>query len=164
MTVPCQVSTAEMREAFRLNLNSSSVFKILRGNTRVIIYVLVFIAVMVAEIGKSGAIDWQEVAILGGVIALLLLLSWFRIHRMLAKAAAALTASSSSMTIDTQGITAEATNGTRTQVPWSAISRWREGKLVFTIGDAKTYRTVSKVALGEMQSGELRSLLLAQVR
>jgi hypothetical protein len=164
MTVPCQVTTAEMREAFRLNLNSSSVFKIMRGNARVIIYVLVFLAVIVAEIRKSGAIDWQEVAILGGVIALLLLLSWFRIQRTLAKTAAALTATCSSMTIDTQGITVEATNGTRTQVPWSAIVRWHEGKLVFTIGDAKAYRTVSKSALGEMQSGELRSLLLAQIR
>ena len=97
-------------------------------------------------------------------IALFAGLFWFRFHRTIAKTAKALSTSCSSLNIDAQGLTAEAANGTRTSIPWSAITRWREGKLVFTIGDAKAYRTVPKTALGEMQSGELRSLLLSQIR
>jgi hypothetical protein len=163
MTVPCQVSTAEMREAFNLNLNSSACFKILRGNARSVIYILVFLALIIAEVVKGG-IDWQKIALLAGGIALFAGLFWFRFIRTIAKTAKALSASCTSLSIDTQGLTAEATNGTRTSVPWSAITRWREGKLVFTIGDAKAYRTVSKTALGDLQSGELRSILFSQVR
>lgn len=102
-------------------------------------------------------------ALLAGAVTLFILLFLFRTHRIIAKSAKAISASCNSLTIDLQGITAEAHNGTRTIVPWSAISRWQEGKLVFTIGDAKAFRTVPKGALGEMQSGELRSLLLSQV-
>ena len=80
------------------------------------------------------------------------------------KSAKKLNESCSSMSIDSQGITAEGTNGSKNFLPWSAISRWREGKLVFTLGDAKTFRTVPKSALGEMQAGELRSLLQSQIR
>ncbi|MDP9051832.1 MAG: YcxB family protein [Acidobacteriota bacterium] len=163
MTVPCQVSTAEMREAFRLNLNSSACFKILRGNARSVIYILVFSALIIAEVAKGG-IDWQKIAVFAGGLALFVALFWFRFHRTIAKTAKVLSASCSSLTIDTQGLTAETTSGTRTSVPWSAITCWREGKLVFTIGDAKAYRTVPKTAMGEMQSGELRSLLLSQIR
>ena len=67
------------------------------------------------------------------------------------------------LTIDSQGITAETVNGSRSITPWSAINRWREGQHVFTIGDAKTFRAVSKGTLGEIQSGELRSILLSQI-
>lgn len=162
MTVPCQVSTAEMREAFRLNLNSSAFFRILRGNARILIYLLVFGALLITEAAKA-RVDWQEIAFWAGLITLLLILFWFQFHRTIAKTAKALSSSCDALTIDTKGLTAEQTNGTRTSIPWSAISRWREGKLVFTIGDAKSYRTVSKSALGEMQCGELRSLLLSQI-
>jgi hypothetical protein len=162
MTVPCQVSTAEMREAFRLNFNSSFFWKIVRGNARILAYMVAFIGVIIAEIVEG--LDWPKVVLLIGALGLFVALFLFRIHRVIVKSAKALSTSCRALTLDTQGLTTELTNGTRTSVPWSAITGWREGRLVFTIGDAKTFRTVSKSAIGEMQSGELRSLLVSQIR
>jgi hypothetical protein len=67
------------------------------------------------------------------------------------------------MSIEAQGITTAMPSGARTFVPWSAFAGWREGKLVFTVGDAKAYRTISKRALG-IRADEVRSVLLSQVR
>jgi hypothetical protein len=164
MTVQCKVSTAEMREAFRLNLTPTFWWKAALGNIRAIVYVVILIGFMVARIASGRAIEWQYVGVLVGLIALFLGLYAIRLHRTIQKTAKKLVESCNTVTIDAQGVTAETLNGSRNFIPWSAINRWREGKLVFTIGDAKTFRTVPKSALGEMQSGELRSLLLSQIR
>jgi hypothetical protein len=163
MNVQCKVSPAEMREAFRLNLTPAFWWRAILGNVRTMIYLGIIVVLIVSSIEQGHAIDWHKVGILSAFVALLLALSAFRIHRTVIKTVTQLQESCSSMTIDSQAITSEAVNGTRTSVPWAAITRWREGKLVFTIGDAKTFRTVPKSAMGEMQSGELRSLLLSQV-
>jgi hypothetical protein len=164
MVVPCKISSAEMREAFRLNLTPSFWWKAALGNVRAIIYLVVLIVFITTRLTGGRTIDWKEVAVLLGLIVLFFGLYLFRLHRTIEKNAKTLNQSCNTLTIDTQGVTAETINGSRTFSPWSAISRWREGKLVFTIGDAKTFRTVPKSALGEMQSGELRSLLLSQIR
>jgi hypothetical protein len=163
MTVLCSVTTAEMREAFRLNLNSSLCWKLARGNVRLLIYLIASV-VAVVTFARGGNIDWPKVALMAGLVAFLILLLLFNLNRTVAKTAKALCKSSSNLTIDSTGLTEEAPNGTRTSVPWSAITRWREGSLVYTIGDVKSFRTVSKQTLGEPQSGELRSLLLSQIR
>ena len=161
MTVSCKLNAAEMRDAFRLNLTPSFWVKAALGNIRTLIYIGVLIAI-VASKGRSA--DWQEVAVLAGLVVLFLGLYLLRLHRTLTKSAKKLNETCSSMSIDSQGITAEGANGSKSFLPWSAIGRWREGKLVFTLGDAKTFRTVPKSALGEMQAGELRSLLQSQIR
>lgn len=161
MTVPCKVSTAEMREGYRLNF-SPFFWKIFRGNLRILVYLVAFTALIVYEI--SNGLEWSTVALMIAVLALFLALFLFRVHRAIVKSARVISASCTSFTIDSNGIVTEMTNGTRTSVPWSAINRWREGKLVFTIGDANAFRTISKSAIGEMQCGELRSLLVSQVR
>jgi hypothetical protein len=160
MTVPCKVSTAEMREAFRLNLTPSFWWKAALGNFRVLLYLGVLVAVIVSR-GRS--IQWHQVAPLLGLIVVFFGLYLFRLHRTIEKNATRLN-DCNTLNIDGQGITADAISGARTFTPWSEVIRWREGKLVFTIGDAKTFRTVSKTSLGEIQSGELRSLLLSQIR
>jgi len=164
MTVSCQVSSAEMREAFRMNLTPSFWWKAALGNIRVIIYLVILVGVLVAKHTKQGATEGKGI---GGLVALIVLfcgLYLMRLHRTVQKNAKALSESCQNLIIDTQGVTAESTNGSKSFTPWSAINRWREGKLVFTIGDAKSFRTIPKSALGEMQSGELRSLLISQVR
>jgi hypothetical protein len=161
MTVSCQVSASEMREAFRLNLTPSFWWKAARSNPRAIIYMVVLVAILVTR-GRS--IQWEQVLTVGGLAALFLGLFVWRLHRSVMKSAKELNESCVSLNVDSQGITAESTNGSKSFTPWSAIHRWREGKSVFTFGDGKTFRTVPKGALGEMQSGELRSLLLSQIR
>jgi hypothetical protein len=164
MTVPCQVSAAEMREAFRLNLTPSFWWKSARGNFRTLVYLIVLIAFIVRGFMSGHPMEWQTVAILFGLVVLFFAIYLLRLNRTITKSAKKLSDSCGSLTIDSQGLTAETTNGSRSFIPWSAVSRWREGNLVFTIGDAKTFRTVPKGSLGEMQSGELRSLLLSQIR
>ncbi len=164
MTVPCQVSAAEMREAYRLNLTTAFWWKAALGNFRTVVYLVVLVALVGAKLAGDASIQWTGVAVIFGIAILFFCLYLFRLHRTIVKTAKKLYESCNSLQIDGQGITAETSNGSRTFTPWSAISRWREGKLVFTIGDAKTFRTVPKGALGEMQSAELRSLLLSQIR
>jgi hypothetical protein len=164
MTVPGAVTTAEMREATRLNLNSALCWKLARGNLRLLIYILVFMGLAVASLVDGHGVDWQKLTLMVGLLALLVALLLFSLNRTVAKAAKLLTKSCNTLTIDAQGLTDESPNGTRTSIPWSAITRWREGALVYILGDAKTFRIVSKAALGEAQSSELRSLLLSQIR
>jgi hypothetical protein len=120
--------------------------------------------VIVTKVRGDTAVEWQGVLVLVGVVVLLFGLYLGRLHRAILKKAQAINDACNSLTIDGQGLTADMANGSRAFTPWSAIHRWREGKLVFTIGDSKTFRVVSKGAMGEMQSGEMRSLLLSQVR
>jgi hypothetical protein len=150
-----------MREAFRLNLTPSFWWKAVLGNPRAIIYLVVLIF-LIATRGQNA--DWHQVAILIGLVAFLFAMYSLRLYSRLTRQAKALNESCSSITVDGQGITAESANGSKTFTPWSATNRWREGKLVFTFGDGKTFRTVPKSALGGMQIDELRSLLLSQIR
>jgi hypothetical protein len=164
MTVPSAVTTAEMREAFRLNLNSRLVLRLARGNARLLIYIIAFAAFAITSLVDGHAIDLRRIALFGGLLILLVVLLLVSLNSTAAKTAKILTKSGNNLTIDNQGLTDEAPNGTRTSIPWTAITRSREGKLVYTIGDGKTFRTISKSALSEVQSGELRSLLLSQIR
>jgi hypothetical protein len=153
-----------MREAFRLNLTPSFWWKAALGNFRSILWLFVLIAFLGHRLINRRDIEWQAVVVISGLAVLSFGLYLMRLHRTITKSAKKLSESCNALTIDSQGLTAETVNGSRTFVPWSAVTRWREGKLVFTIGDAKTFRTVPKGPLGEMQSGELRSLLLSQIR
>jgi hypothetical protein len=162
MTVPCGTSAEELREAFFLNLNAAICWKFALGNVR---FLTISSVLLVAAIGQmaTGKADLKVIAVLAGLLALMLAGMWFRLTRSLGKAARALSASGGQMSIEAQGITTAMPSGARTFVPWSAFAGWREGKLVFTVGDAKAYRTISKRALG-IRADEVRSVLLSQVR
>jgi len=161
MTVPCGTSTQELREAFFLNLNAASCWKLAVRNVRLLTITFIFLVAMASQI-MSGKGDLKLIAIFAGLLALALGAMWINLTRSLARTAKALSASGGQMNIETQGITTTMPNGTRTFVPWSAFGRWREGKLVFTVGDTKSYRTISKSALG-IQAGEFRSVLLSHM-
>jgi hypothetical protein len=158
MNVPCKVSAAEMREAYRLNLTAAFWWRAALGNFRTLIYLGVLVVLVGAKISGDSSIQWSGIAVIFSIVVLFFGLYLFRLHRNIMKTARQLYESCTALQIDGQGITADSTNGSRTFTPWSAIS------LVFTIGDAKAFRTVPKSALGEMQSAELRSLLLSQIR
>ena len=164
MTISCKISSAEIREAFRMNLTPSFWIKSALGNTRVIIYIVILIVAIVAGTRNPNQLPTRTISGLIALIILFIVLYLARLHRTLEKNAQALNESCVTLGIDAQGLTAEGANGTKTFVPWAAIRRWREGKLVFTLGDSKSFRVVPKSALGEMQSAELRSLLLSQIR
>ncbi len=162
MTVPCGTSTEELREAFFLNLNAATCLKLALGNARLLMITCVFLVAMISQI-VTGKGDLRLIMIFAGLVALTLGVMWLGLTRSLRKRAKAMSAAGGQMSIDAQGITTILPNGTRTFVPWSAFARWREGKLVFTIGNGKSYSTISKSALG-IYAGDFRSMLLSQVR
>ena len=162
MTVPCGTSAKELREAFFLNLNAAACLRLTFSNGRLLALLCAALVVIISQIVK-GKGDLGVVLVMAAPVALILGFMWLRLTHSLGRAAKALTASGARMSIEAQGITTIQTNGTRTFEPWSAFSRWREGELVFTVSNTKSYRTISKSALG-IYAGELRSLLLSQVR
>lgn len=162
MTVPCGINTVELREAFFLNLNAATCWKLALGNVRLLVITFVFLIAMISQI-LNGKGDLHLIVIFASLVALTLGLMWLGLTRSLRKTAKALSATGGQMNVETQGITTILPNGTRTFVPWSAFAGWREGKLVFTLGDGKNYRTISKGALG-IYASEFRSMLLSQVR
>ena len=103
MTVPCALSAAEMREAFRLNLTRSFWWKSILGNPRSIIYLVVLIF-LIATRGRNA--DWRQVAILTGLVSFLFAMYTLRLYLAVNKQAKALNESCSSITIDGQGVTA----------------------------------------------------------
>jgi hypothetical protein len=161
MNVPCRTSAQELREAFFLNLNAATCWKLAFRNVRLLMITFVFLVAMISQI-MTGKGDLKLIAIFAGLVALTMGGMWISLTRSLATTAKALSASGGQMSIEAQGITTILPNGTRTFVPWSAFRRWREGKLVFTLGDTKSYRTISKNALG-IYAGEFRSVLLSQM-
>ena len=164
MTISCQIGSAEMREAFRMNLTPSFWFKTALRNARLVVYLVALIVILV--VGTRGANPMPTRGVVGLVFAILLLIALYlwRMNRTLEKSAKILNEACRTLTIDAQGLTAEGANGAKNFIPWSALHRWREGKLVFTVGDPKSFRIVPKSALGEMQSAELRSMLQSQIR
>jgi hypothetical protein len=159
MTVPCGTSAKELREAFFLNLNAAACLRLTLSNGRLLALLCIALVVIISQIVK-GKGDFLVLAV---PVALILGFMWLRLKISLGRAAKALTASGARMSIEAQGITTIWANGIRTFEPWSAFTRWREGQLVFTVGNTKSYRTIPKSALG-IYADELRSLLLSQVR
>jgi hypothetical protein len=152
-----------MREAFRLNLTGAFWWRAALGNFRAIAYLVVLVVLILTKVKGDTNVQWQGVLVLVGLVVLLFGLYLGRLHRTILKNARKINEACESLTIDATGITAQMANGSRAFTPWSAVHRWREGKLVFTIGDAKTFRVVPKGSIGEIQTGEVRSLLLSQV-
>lgn len=161
MTVSCGVNGAEIREAFLLNLNLSSSLKLTFSNGRLLAILFILVFVLIGEIAKGKA-TLGLFMVLSLPLVMILGFIWFRLARSFGKIARAISASGAQITIETRGITTTLPNGTRTFEPWLSYARWREGKLVFTVGNQKNYRTISKSALG-VHTDELRSLLLSRI-
>jgi hypothetical protein len=167
MHVPSQITPAEMREAIRLNLTPANIWKFGQGSLRLvgalIALIVVFFVSFVHAITQS-PVNLGALSVYLAVGAFIVLLIVFKFHRTSGRYARAINKASMTFAIDGQGLTRMHPSGVRTAIPWSAINRWREGALVFTIGGTSNYNVISKAALGQMQAGELRSILFAQVR
>lgn len=163
MDFECKLSNAEMREAVSLNRGASGqVWWVLR-NLRIVLILVVLLAVIAANL-KGGARDWSAVAglVAAGafLIAIRLWTSGLRTRRM----AKRINGACERMTVDLNGISTANALGMTTFSPWSQFRGWREGKLVFTVGDAKAFRTIPKSPMTEMQVGQVRGILQTQIR
>jgi hypothetical protein len=153
-----------MREAFRMNLTPSFWFKAIFSNIRAIVLIAVVVIAAGAKIVNKDSRNWQEIATLFAVaIALVALYGW-RLTSSMKKTANKLNASCERITVDAQGLATASATGATSFSPWSQYHRWKEGKLVFTVGDAKAFRTIPKSAMSEMQAGEVRGILQSQIR
>jgi hypothetical protein len=131
-------------------------------NLRIFEIVVVLLAVIVANV-KEGGHNWGAVAGLAVAAALLIGFRMWSAGRGTRRMAKRINGACERMTVDVNGIGAANALGTMTHAPWSQFHGWREGKLVFTVGDAKAFRTIPKSAMGEMQVGEVRGILQTQI-
>jgi hypothetical protein len=164
MTVSCQLTNVEMTEAARLNTTAGTWGNLALRNGRLLAYMAVLVVIIVARTRNPAQMPTRSVGGLLALIALFFALFVVKMYGRMRRRVKAVNEVCTSFRFDGQGMTVEGRNGTTNSIPWSAIHRWREGKLVFTIGEPKSFYTVPKIALGEMQAGELRSLLMANVR
>jgi len=135
----------------RLNFNFSSIWKIaLRRNFRLpfVLIILLFVSFVRAVVFRP--VDWGKIGVELAFVGAGVLIVLLNYHLSAAKYARAINKAYCTFVIDTQGLSRNQPNGTRTSIPWSAIPRWREGALVFTIGSTANYNVISKAALGHM--------------
>jgi hypothetical protein len=95
---------------------------------------------------------------------LLIWLRWSRTQAALRKAASGMSDMQGSATLDANGLSVSSASGATSFVPWRDFSGWKEGKDVFTLTKAKSFRVLTKRGLSEAELGELRSLLRTQIR
>jgi len=163
MNVSSQITSAEIREAMSLNFDPSKLWKLALRSPRLLMGLIIISIMLVAALSHD-PVEWSKVRLLVGLLAIYGGLYFIRYRQTATALARAINKVGLTFTIDRQGLTRSQPNGTRTSIPWSAISNWREGTLVFTLGPATNYTVISKAVLGQLQAAELRSLLQAQVR
>ncbi len=163
MNVSSKITSAEIREAMRLNFDPSKIWKTALRSPRLLMGLIIISIMLVAALFHD-PVQWSSARLLVGLLLVYVGLYVIRYRQIATAFARAVNKAGVTFTIDHQGLTWTQPNGTRTSIPWSAISTWREGTLVFTLGPATNYTVISKAVLGNMQSSELRSLLQAEVR
>ena len=158
-----KITNAEMREAVRLNRTKVARLWWLLRYLRLIMVVGVLLVVFVANL-RSRTPNWGAVvglAFAAAFVAVVAVWSWaFRDRRRVQR----MNAAGERTTIDANGIGTTNAQGATSFAPWSRFHGWREGRLVFTVGDAKAFRTIPKSALSETQVAEVRGILEAQIR
>jgi hypothetical protein len=164
MVIDCKLSKADMSEAVRLNLSGGFWFATVLRSLRIVMILGVVVIAAAVKLLNHDTKNWQPVGILLGVGVLFVALYIWRITNSIRRTAARVNTACDRMTIDGQGLTTANAAGSTTFTPWSQVHKWKEGKQVFTIGDAKLFRTIPKSGLSEMQIGELRGILQSQIR
>jgi len=157
------LTNAEMREAVRLNRTKAARLWRLLRYLRLIMVVGVLLVLMVANL-RSHHPNWAAVvglAFAAAFVAVVAVWSWsFRDRRRVRR----MNGAGERMIIDANGIGTANAQGATSFAPWSQFRGWREGGLVFTVSDAKTFRTIPKSALSEMQVAEVHGILQTQIR
>jgi YcxB-like protein len=164
MEFQCKLSHTEVREAYRMNQSWRFWMMMIRHNLYAIVFTIAIVLAIATSITKHRHLDWTNTAISVSFEGMIVGLYWWRISRKFKKMALKANASCDRMTVDVRGIATSTNNGSTTFSPWSEYKRWKEGKLVFTIGDAKAFQTIPKSAMTEMQVGEVRGILQSQIR
>jgi hypothetical protein len=164
MELECKLTNAEMRDAFRMNLTWRFWLQTLRHSIWVVLFFIALVAGLLADAAQHKHPDWTNEAIGFGFEAFLVLLYLWKVERQIKKMAKLMNAQCERMSVDAHGIGTSTALGATTFSPWPQYRRWKEGRLVFTVGDAKSFRTIPKRAMSEMQVAEVRGILQSQIR
>ncbi len=159
-----KLSDAEMREAFRMNQSWKFWVHPLRKKLHLSLMIIAFVLGIALDVVEHQQSTWANLSILLGPEVLVLVVFWWRVSRSVSQMAVKVNAATATIRLGAFGIETRSRNGSTTSVPWSHYDRWNEGKLVFTAGSGKTFRTIPKRALSEMQIGEVRGILQTQIR
>lgn len=164
MEFECKLSKTEVREAYRMNQSWRFWMMTIRHNLYPAVFAVVIVVGVVTSIAENRRVDWESTAIAVAFEGLIVAFYWWRVTYRFKKMAAKANAECERMVVDARGIATSTSSGSTTFSPWSQFKRWKEGKLVFTLSDGKTFRTIPKSAIGEIQAGEVRGILQTQIR
>jgi HAMP domain-containing protein len=157
-----QITSADLREALRLNRKKTYWLNVFLGNWYA---TLLLIAITWAEIARL--VDRKPIRAASlGLLLIPIFFLWFsrnRAQSRLRTAAAQLSDTQSSVSIDEKGITAASPTGAIGFVPWRDYSGWKEGKDVFTLTTDKSFRVLPKRGLNEGDLEQLRSMFRTQI-
>lgn len=164
MTIECKLSNEDMQEALRLNATPWFWFKALLSNLYAVICIVVALVAAVVNIVNPFTANWNGIIIVFLLGAMLIGFTLQRLRRSIRKAAAGINAQGAQITLDAKGLSIVSIIGATSFTPWSQYRQWKEGALVFTIGDLKEFKTLPKSAMSDTQIGEVRGILQTQIR
>jgi hypothetical protein len=159
-----KLSNAEMREAFWMNQTWRTWFGPLGRRLHVLVFVAAAaMGVMLNHVQHQHS-RLGNVAILIGPEALVMAVYWWRIAHRVADMTARVNKATKRISLDASGIKALSRSESMTCLPWSHYQFWKEGKLVFTLGNGKTFRTIPKRGMSEVELSALRGILQSHIR
>jgi len=132
MELQCQLSHAEMREAFRMNLTWGFWVRALVSNLRALILLGIVFAAGVSKILQHDGRHWDSLLLSLGLAIALVAFYLFRVTYRIRKTAEKANAACDRVALDAQGLASFSAAGASSFTPWTQFGRWKEGKLVFT--------------------------------
>jgi hypothetical protein len=164
MDFDSKLSNAEMREAFWMNQTWQTWFGPLARKLHVLVFVAAAAMGVMLDVVEHQHSRLGNVGILVGPEAIVLVIYWWRISRRVAGMTARVNAVTKRITLDASGIKALSRSESMTYLPWSNYRFWKEGRLVFTVGNGKTFRTIPKRGMSELELSAVRGILQSQIR
>jgi len=168
MEVSTRVSRAEMQESIHLNRTTKSWAALIFGNLHLMLYSIAFLIGAGVAIGKAVSGHdpdlWRELLILIGILLFLAAIMYFKWSGNPSKTAKRINALNGTVRFESEGLHERLGSGASSFIPWTTVTRWKEGKRVFMVCTGRTFRTIAKAQMSEGDIVYLRAILQANVR
>jgi hypothetical protein len=162
MQIRTELTPDELSQAMRLNRTKMYWPRVFLANWYATLLLIVVIWAAIARIIAGKPIQLSSLGLL--LIPIFFLgFYWYRTQQNVRTAASQLSDTQGNASVDGKGISATASTGATSFVPWSEYSGWKEGADVFTLTTGKSFRVLTKRGLGEADLEQLRSVFRAQI-
>jgi len=157
-----EISPEELAEAMKLNRTRMYWPKVFLANWYATLLLIVVLWADLARLAEHKPLQPAGAGLLL-IPAFLLWLYWYRTQGAVRKGALDLSDTQGTATMDASGISARASSGATSFIPWGEYSGWDEGVNVFTLTKGKSFRVLSKRGLSNAELEQMRSLFRSQI-